>query len=172
MLGRLIWTSGCWYPHPDPVEAGPGKYLVVGADTSLLVAVEADYGGPVDAGRGVRWWDSNAATPIRWTPEAGKYLVGGAGTSLLVAVEADHGGPVDAGRGIRWWNPTQQPRSGLEAGSGKVLGWWKPTQAFSWQWTLITGAQWMLGTAYGSGSHRSGLNFLNRPSSNSTTTGC
>ena len=80
--------------------------MVVGADTSLLVAVEADYGGPVDAGRGVRWWDSNAATPIRWTPEAGKYLVGGAGTSLLVAVEADHGGPVDAGHGIRWWEPS------------------------------------------------------------------
>ena len=60
----------------------------------------------------------------------------------------------------------------VEAGIGKVLGWWKPTQAFSWQWKLITGAQWMLGAAYVGGSQRSRLNFLNRPSSNSTATGC
>ena len=43
----------------------------------------------------------------------------------------------------------------VEAGSGKVLGWWKPTQAFSWQWKLITGAQWMLGAAYVGGGQRS-----------------
>ena len=99
--------------------------------------------------------EANAATPIRWRPEAGKYLVGGAQHKpsrvqwKLVTGAQWMLGAAYVG-GCRRSNPDP-----VEAGSGKVLGWWKPTQAFSWQWKLITGAQWMLGAAYVGGCRRS-----------------
>ena len=58
--------------------------------------------------------------------------------------------------------PTQQPRSG---GRRKRESTWsaEPAQAFSWQWKLITGAQWMLGAAYVGGIQRSNPDPVWRP---------
>ena len=103
--------AGTGKAAPIRWRPGSGKDLVGGTRTSLLVAVEAGHGGPVDAGRGIRW-----RRPTQQPRSGGgrkresTWLVE-TNTSLLVAVEADHGGPVDAGHGIRWWEPTQRPRT-------------------------------------------------------------